>query len=571
MKRAQSIKHSILLVVVLSSLALAVITSLVQSYFEAERVRQSTQSLILEQIDLTVGKLDRFRMRDQNSFIVRTVYHLKKVESVKIFDSGCNVIKKMPVNFDFNWDCKSSVPDGFVVYEAKSVLSSSEGATKYVLVETDQSNLNIFSYENFKATIVSLFLIFIMTFVLNFLIKKKVTVPLRKLNELIGQSGILRQDSDESSKIPEELMPIYENVLARDEVIQRHKSELIKQNEIEIKNQISQQVAHDIRSPIMVLRDYHLKRLDRKRLEGAGAAKDIYIDALNDLEDLTKQLFEQSFDYSNDVILSNIVKDVVEMKKVEFSNEKKQVNISLNGLLEESHKVQINPTKFKFILSNIINNAKEAGRTNKACQIDVQLFEKSDHIVVEIADNGKGLKKSQVEKIFERGVSIDKPGGSGLGLADAKKYIEKVNGSIVFNSAYRKGSTVTVKLPIVEAKFQFNGSKPFKHVLIEDYKLGQLLWLEEAENRDLDFAVFSSPTEFEKNIDLIDKEAQIYLDSHFPDLSSKGEDWAEGIFEKGYKNIYFCSNSKIDLDSKPWIKGVAHKHSPFKFEQSGMG
>lgn len=563
MKRAQSIKHSILLVVVLSSLALAVITSLVQSYFEAERIKRNTQSLILEQIDLTVGKLDRFRMRDQNSFIIRTVFHLKKVKSVKIYDSDCNLIKKMPVNFDFSWDCKSNLSDGFVVYEANSVLSSSKGATKYVLVKIEQSTLNLFSYKNFKATLVSLFLIFLMTFVLNFLLKKKVSVPLKKLNELIGQSGSLWQDSDESNKIPEELMPIYENVLARDEIIQRHKSELIKQNEIEIKNQISQQVAHDIRSPIMVLRDYHLKRLDRKKMEGSGEAKDIYIDALNDLEDLTKQLFEQSFDYSNDVILSNIVKDVVEMKKVEFSNEKKNVVIALHGSLEDNHKVQINPTKFKFILSNIINNAKEAGRANKACQIDVQLFEKSDHVIIEVADNGKGLKKPQVEKIFERGVSINKPGGSGLGLADAKKYVEKVNGSIMFSSTYRRGSTVSIKLPIVETKFQFNGNKPFKHVLIEDYKLGQLLWLEEAENRNLDFAVFSSPTEFECNIDLIDKEALIYLDSHFPDFSLKGEDWALGIFEKGYKNIYFCSNSKIDLDNKPWIKGVAHKHSPF--------
>jgi signal transduction histidine kinase len=543
--------------------ALAVVTSLVQSYFELNRLKENTNSLILEQIDLTVKKLDRFTVYDQNSFILKTIYHLKKVDGINMFDSSCQIIKRMPINFKTDWNCKGELPNNIVIYKANNVMSETSGATKYILAKVNFDSFKFFQFENFKVTFISLVLIFLMTVVLNFLIKKKVSVPLKKLNKLIGQSGILRQDGEESSKIPEELMPIYENVLARDEVIQRHKSELIKQNEIEIKNQISQQVAHDIRSPIMVLRDYHLKRLDRKKLEGAEADKDIYIDALNDLEDLTKQLFEQSFDYSNDVILSNIVKDVVEMKKVEFSNEKKQVNISLNGALEENHKVQINPTKFKFILSNIINNAKEASRANKACQIYIQLFNKSDHVIIEIADNGKGLKKSQVEKIFERGVSINKPGGSGLGLADAKKYIEKVNGSIAFNSTYRRGAAVTIKLPIVEAKFQFNGSKPFKHVLIEDYRLGQLLWLEEAENKDLDFAVFSSPTEFENNIDLIDKEAQIYLDSHFPDFSSKGEDWAEGVFERGFKNIYFCSNSKIDLDTKPWIKGIAHKHSPF--------
>ncbi len=187
-----------------------------------------------------------------------------------------------------------------------------------------------------------------------------------------------------------------------------------------------------------------------------------------------------------------------------------------------------------------------------------------ESIFLKIADNGKGLQKARIEKVFKRGVSVDKPGGSGLGLSDAQAYVNKIGGKISFESDYRKGSVITIRLPRVVSSFQFCGKGPYSEILIEDYKLGQLLWLEEAEKNDLDFAVFSSPVEFLSNISVVAPNATVYLDSHFPDFSQKGEDWAEELSQLGFSMIYMCSTSDIDISDKPWIKGIVSKSHPFQ-------
>ena len=63
--------------------------------------------------------------------------------------------------------------------------------------------------------------------------------------------------------------------------------------------------------------------------------------------------------------------------------------------------------------------------------IKVALLNRGNQIIMEVSDNGKGIHKEDQERIFQKGVSIGKPDGSGLGLHDAKKTIEKMNGKVI--------------------------------------------------------------------------------------------------------------------------------------------
>lgn len=554
----QSIRNSILFIVTTSLLVLATLLFFMQSRNEIKWIHENTQSLVHEQIGLIVKSLDSYRMVDQVSYILSVTFNLDRVDGVNIYDHRCNIIAKQPINFNTHWDCQKPLPHSMVVYMSHTSISDSNGAPKYVLAHLKNKPSLLLHGGSLQIILASFILIVMTIFLLNHFIKGRILNPIDRLNGIIRKPGALKRNSQEQRALPRELREIYDEVLSRDEIIQQNKIELVKKNEMEIKNQINQQIAHDIRSPIMMLRDYHLKLYEMGK-----SRKGIYFDALNDLDDLTNQLFEQSGEYTREVDLVSLVHLVIDMKKTEFQYYFPKVNLSFQSDCDVV-KIKTNPTKLKFVLSNVINNSREASDKYKPCDIQINLESTGNRVLIDIVDNGKGLKESDLRKVFDRGVSIDKPGGSGLGLYDARQFIEKEGGTIELKSQYKKGVLVRMTLPIILSSFQSHGKGPFEYVLIEDYKLSQLLWLQAASQRNLSFAVFSSPSEFLDNIHSISDKATIYLDSRFPDFPMLGQDWAKELYyKKGFKKIYMCSSVEITIGDKPWILGSVPKHKPF--------
>ena len=183
---------------------------------------------------------------------------------------------------------------------------------------------------------------------------------------------------------------------------------------------------------------------------------------------------------------------------------------------------------------------------------------------MKIKDQGIGISENHIEQVFKRGVSLNKPGGNGLGLSDAKQFVEKIDGGIEIKSSVGQGTEVVIELPAMSAGFQSVGAAPYDHVLIEDYKLSQLLWIDEAKERGICLVVFSSPQEFIRHQSVVKKTASIYLDSHFPDFSMKGEEWAKGLYEQGFDNIWMCSTLDVETEKMSWLKGRVSKNQPFQ-------
>jgi len=101
-------------------------------------------------------------------------------------------------------------------------------------------------------------------------------------------------------------------------------------------------------------------------------------------------------------------------------------------------------------LLNILHNAicySPAGT-----KVAVRSFQRADHVIMEIADEGPGIAPDHQQKVFERFYRIDPAraraaGGAGLGLAIAKLSIERLGGSITLTSELGKGSRFQIILP----------------------------------------------------------------------------------------------------------------------------
>ena len=112
--------------------------------------------------------------------------------------------------------------------------------------------------------------------------------------------------------------------------------------------------------------------------------------------------------------------------------------------------IEIDTDKMTQVIDNILNNAIKYSPDGG--KITVSMKTTDDQMILSISDQGLGIPKEDLPKIFDRFYRVDKArsraqGGTGLGLAIAKEIIKQHNGFIWAKSEYGKGSTFTIVLP----------------------------------------------------------------------------------------------------------------------------
>ena len=110
----------------------------------------------------------------------------------------------------------------------------------------------------------------------------------------------------------------------------------------------------------------------------------------------------------------------------------------------------VDPDKMRMVFENLIDNASKYSESNKS--IHVTVTEDTSWIIVAISDQGVGVARKDIAKLFGKFNRIhnhlsDHVGGTGLGLYWAKKMVDLHGGIIKVTSVLGKGSTFSVYLP----------------------------------------------------------------------------------------------------------------------------
>ena len=149
----------------------------------------------------------------------------------------------------------------------------------------------------------------------------------------------------------------------------------------------------------------------------------------------------------NKTNLKEIVNGAILKNKTTLINEK--VSLELSNLKEEE--VYTDSKWAIFIINQIIQNAiKYSKKENKKIEISSQ--EKNDKVILYIKDNGIGIKKGEITRVFERGFTgengrIIGQKSTGIGLYLCKKLCEKLGLGIELNSEKDKGTEVRIIFP----------------------------------------------------------------------------------------------------------------------------
>jgi signal transduction histidine kinase len=155
---------------------------------------------------------------------------------------------------------------------------------------------------------------------------------------------------------------------------------------------------------------------------------------------------DQSVEEKRDIDLHKYIDEVV----LSLHNKLKQSKIKVNVECPETLKISTYPGDISQILTNLIMNSIMHGfdKTMEG-EISIQVETKNNEIIFIYKDNGKGIKKENLKKIYEPFFTTNREGGgTGLGLNIIYSLVsKKLNGTIACESQEGKGVVFTITLP----------------------------------------------------------------------------------------------------------------------------
>lgn len=219
-------------------------------------------------------------------------------------------------------------------------------------------------------------------------------------------------------------------------------------------SQFSSDVSHELKTPLASIKGMIEVELSNNRTIEDYKETMIrvleecnwLISIINDLLLLTRIEAEKEERRFKKVNITKLIGEICEL--LSLIAEENSVNI----IFKEEKAVYItgDSDKLKRMILNLISNAVKYNKQEGL--INISIKEESDAVIIEIEDNGIGIKKENIEKVFERFYREDKirttkKSGSGLGLSIADTIVKFHNGKIVIESSEGEGTTIKVELP----------------------------------------------------------------------------------------------------------------------------
>ncbi len=227
------------------------------------------------------------------------------------------------------------------------------------------------------------------------------------------------------------------------------------------KNRFFSILAHDLRNPLhnatglSFLFSKHYEKLSDE--ERANYTNDIY-SACNQLNRLLENLLEWSRTQTNEITFMpeeyNVANSIESVVKY-LEPLARQKSILVENQVRGEFILEADRYMLEAVFRNLINNAIKY--THKGGKIEINAKIESGYFYASITDNGIGISKENLRKIFSLDSEVRSPGtenekGTGLGLVICKEFVKKHNGTICAESELGEGAVFHLKLPLVLCK-----------------------------------------------------------------------------------------------------------------------
>ncbi|HPS54515.1 MAG TPA: ATP-binding protein [Sedimentisphaerales bacterium] len=246
-------------------------------------------------------------------------------------------------------------------------------------------------------------------------------------------------------------------VIALDDITSKKITEQKIKETMELKSQFISTVSHELRTPLAAMKEGVIIVLDevtgpinekqKKFLNIAKRNVDRLGDLINNVLDVQKfEAGKMDLDIQN-----NDIKDVVleVHETMDLSAKKKEIKLLLDYELDLPE-AKFDRSKIIQVLINLIGNAIKF--THEKGQVSVNVRHNKQELIISVSDNGMGIPKDALLKVFDQFYRVNRPGkeiqGTGLGLSIVKRIVMMHGGRIEVESELNKGTTFRIFLPL---------------------------------------------------------------------------------------------------------------------------
>jgi two-component system phosphate regulon sensor histidine kinase PhoR len=321
----------------------------------------------------------------------------------------------------------------------------------YLTISTGLTTAIFFYYLKEDKEYVGLIFLILLTFILSFFIIQYRTKRyiFKRIRKIYDEFSVLNED--ELSK---------EYATTDIDALSKSVQEYVQEKRIEIKNLTERDsfrkdflgnVSHELKTPLFTVQGYILtlieggvndKLIRDKYLDRANKGVERLVAIVKDLDMIAKLETEglgMNMEVFNIIDLTQNVFDLLEMRA-----KKRNISLQFDAVYDFPIFVRGDKERIEQVLINLIVNSIKYGKTNGITSVGIESHNENKFIV-KVKDNGEGIKKEHIPRLFERFYRVDQSrsreqGGSGLGLSIVKHIVEAHNEKVLLKSTFKKGS-----------------------------------------------------------------------------------------------------------------------------------
>jgi len=328
----------------------------------------------------------------------------------------------------------------------------SQGRIFLVYDSTSASEeLNQFKKSVIYTLILFLIIIISINTLITYFLSKQIVNPLTRLKNAAMQIRKGNYDFHLKSPSRDEIGELFQSF--EEARKQLEESEETKNKYEQNRNELITNISHDLKTPITTIKGYIEGIMDgvpKSKEKQNKYLQTIHQNAIH-MESLIEDLFllskfdlDKSLYQFEDVNIKDYLADSYE--ELRFNLEEKGIILEFETYYNEINPVKADRQQLKRVILNIINNAINFKKDTDSVIVMI-LTETENEAIVEIRDNGKGVPKEMLDKIFDRFYKADKARsnetpGTGLGLHIAQKIISDHGGRIWAKSENDIGTSI---------------------------------------------------------------------------------------------------------------------------------
>ena len=234
--------------------------------------------------------------------------------------------------------------------------------------------------------------------------------------------------------------------------------ELLQKNEA-YRKEFLQNLAHEFKTPIFAIQGYvetllggamEEEAVRKKFLENTSKNAERLVTLIKDLDEITRLESGEQLLYKQNFIIQDQIREVYD--SLAIKTQQKNITTSIKKGCEAPVTVFADKEKIRQVLINLVENSAKYGKQNGSIVASIYKTD-NRHVLVEISDDGIGIDKDHLPRIFERFYRTDAArsrdkGGTGLGLAICKHIIEAHEQTIHVRSTPDVGTTIGFTLEL---------------------------------------------------------------------------------------------------------------------------